>query len=97
MTNSSKERLEELIGGMTDYAKTHFANEEEYMLSINYPELEAHKQLHQEFIDKVNDYTTRLKSGKLILSIEVTNYLKQWLTNHIKGMDQHYAAHAQSN
>ncbi|WP_255433983.1 bacteriohemerythrin [Carboxylicivirga sp. M1479] len=90
--NSPRERLEELILGLVDYTKIHFKNEEDYMVEINYPDLAKHQALHQSFIDKVNNYYERLKNGKLILSIEVTNYLKDWLVNHIKGSDQQYAA-----
>ncbi len=90
--NSPKERLEELIIGLVNYTKTHFANEEAHMRTMNYPNLAAHKELHVQFVDKVTSYYDRLKSGKLILSIEVTNFLKDWLVNHIKGSDQQYAA-----
>ena len=35
-----------------DHAVKHFAEEEEYMASINYEGLETHKRLHQEFREK---------------------------------------------
>lgn len=88
--NSPRERLEQLIGGLVDYTKTHFANEENHMRRMNYPQLKEHQQLHQHFIDKTQNYYDRLKEGKLILSIEVTNFLKEWLVKHIKGSDQQY-------
>ncbi len=90
--NSPKERLEELILGLVNYTKTHFANEEKYMRSLNYPGIDAHIKLHENFVEQVNGYYDRLKSGKLILSLEVTNFLKDWLIKHIKGADQQYAA-----
>ncbi|WP_430814537.1 bacteriohemerythrin [Carboxylicivirga sp. RSCT41] len=90
--NSPKERLEELILGLFNYTKTHFRNEEIHMRNMNYPDLENHQSLHAKFVDQVNNYYDRLKGGKLILSIEVTNFLKEWLVNHIKGSDQQYAA-----
>ncbi|WP_234445795.1 bacteriohemerythrin [Carboxylicivirga marina] len=54
--NSPKKRLEELILGLVDYTKTHFANEEEYMARMNYPNLSEHKELHQSFVAKVSSY-----------------------------------------
>ncbi|MBR8536472.1 hemerythrin family protein [Carboxylicivirga sediminis] len=90
--NSPRERLEELILGLVAYTKTHFANEEDHMRRMNYPNLKEHQMLHKEFIDKTQSYYERLKGGKLILSIEVTNFLKEWLVKHIKGTDQQYAA-----
>lgn len=94
--NSPKERLEELILGLVNYTKTHFANEEVHMAKMNYPDLESHKQLHAQFVDKVYSYHERLTNRKMLLSIEVTNFLKDWLINHIKGSDQQYAAFEES-
>lgn len=87
----SKEKLEELILAMIDYTKYHFKNEEEYMASVNFPGLEEHKQAHAEYVDKINGYYDKLKNGKMLLTLEVTNFLKSWLINHIKGVDQQYA------
>ena len=89
----SREVLEQLILGMLDYTKYHFAQEEKYMESIGYPHLEAHKKLHADYIAKIEEYHQRIVDGKLIISLEVTSYLKTWLLNHIKGEDQRYAAH----
>lgn len=93
--NSPRERLEELILGLVDYTKTHFSNEEKHMQKMGYPKLEEHRELHQHFIAKTQNYYERLTTRKLILSIEVTNFLKDWLVNHIKGSDQQYAAFEQ--
>ena len=87
----SKEVLEELIIGMLDYTRYHFSEEEQHMQQIGYPNLEKHKSLHAEYIKKIEDYHERMMSGRLILSLEVTGYLKTWLINHIKGEDQRYA------
>ncbi|MGM0376884.1 MAG: bacteriohemerythrin [Bacteroidota bacterium] len=87
----SKEKLEELILAMIDYTKYHFKNEEEFMASLDFPGLEEHKQAHQEYVDKINGYYEKLKNGKMLLTLEVTNFLKSWLINHIKGVDQQYA------
>ncbi len=89
----SKEVLEQLILGMLDYTKYHFAHEEKYMESIGYPNLDSHKKLHAAYIGKIEEYHQRIVDGKLIISLEVTSYLKTWLINHIKGEDQRYAAH----
>ncbi len=86
-----KETLEELLLGMLEYTRYHFKYEEEHMAEINFPNLEHHKAEHAGYIAKIEDYYDRLMSDKLILSVEVTNYLKTWLINHIRGEDQQYA------
>lgn len=95
--NSPKLQLQELINGLLDYTKTHFAREEAYMIRIGYPEFEDHKKQHEEFIEKAQAFHTKISDGKMILSLEVTNFLKQWLVNHIKGTDQKYARFASAN
>ena len=52
----SKEVLEQLILGMLDYTKYHFAHEEKYMESIGYPNLDSHKKLHAAYIGKIEEY-----------------------------------------
>jgi hemerythrin len=86
----SKESLVELIEGMIEYTKYHFANEEKYMLSIGYPDLKQHKVHHAEYVQKLSEYHRKILDGKMVLSLEVTNYLKNWLINHIKGIDMQY-------
>lgn len=86
-----KEELKKLIIGMLNYTRYHFKEEEQHMQRIGYPNLEKHKALHAEYIQKIEDYHERMMSGRLILSLEVTGYLKTWLINHIKGEDQRYA------
>lgn len=93
---SPKEKLEELILGMLDYTKYHFKSEEEYMLSVNYPGFAGHQESHKAFIKKVEEFHQKTTSGKLILSLEVTNFLKNWLIDHIKGSDLQYAHFAQN-
>ncbi|MFO8002299.1 MAG: bacteriohemerythrin [Marinilabilia sp.] len=91
---SSKEKLADLIKGLLDYAKVHFSNEEDYMKSIGFPGLEKHREEHQAFIRKASEFYDKFTSGKLILSLEVTNFIKEWIANHIKEEDKQYAIYA---
>ncbi|MDG5799612.1 bacteriohemerythrin [Marinilabiliaceae bacterium ANBcel2] len=92
MDGKPKEKLEELVVAMLDYTRYHFSNEEQFMTSINYPDIESHKEKHSYYISRIEEFYSKIKSEKLILSLEVTNFLKNWLINHIKGTDQQYAA-----
>ncbi|WP_016778656.1 bacteriohemerythrin [Anaerophaga thermohalophila] len=91
---SSKEKLASLIKGLLDYAQIHFTNEEEYMQSVNFPELDDHKKEHEAFMQKANEFYEKYTSGRLILSLEVTNFIKEWITHHIKNEDKKYAVFA---
>lgn len=88
---SNKELIADLITQMKDYTVFHFEYEEELFDKYGYPESVEHKEEHQAFIDKVNDLENRIRTGQLVLSLEVTNFLKNWLTNHIQGTDKEYS------
>ncbi len=89
---SNKELISDLIYKMKDYTKVHFATEEKLLHESNYNDLLEHKIKHQAFIDKVSDLETRFNSGKMILSFEITNFLKDWLITHIQEEDKAYVS-----
>ena len=83
----------DLIAGMKAYTIEHFNKEEQLMQQCNYPGLTEHKKEHADFIDKVTDLEEKLKSWKMIISFEITNFLKDWIKKHIKESDQQYSAY----
>ena len=88
---SIKERMTELIKGLKDYALYHFSTEEKYMEMYNFPGYKNHKKEHEIFIEKIADISERYESGRLVVSLEITNFMKDWLTNHILGTDKKYS------
>ena len=88
---SIKERMTELIKGLKDYALYHFSTEEKYMEMYNSPGYKNHKKEHEIFIEKIADISERYESGRLVVSLEITNFMKDWLTNHILGTDKKYS------
>jgi len=86
--------LERLI----DYTRIHFAVEESLMRIFDYPDYEAHKAIHDQFIDEVMMFERRLKSNnnkssEQLVAIEMLFRLKEWLVNHIVGIDKAYSRH----
>ena len=79
---STKEELKDILNEFSEYMKNHFEDEEEYMLSIGYPGLEEHKQLHKDLIDKL---ASVIKSSKKlsILKIKMRVIAKRVLIEHI--------------
>ncbi len=90
-SQSQKELIIELIKGMKEYTIFHFADEERLMTQHNYPLIEQHKKEHRDFVEKVTEVETKLKEGKMVISIEITNFLKDWIKNHIHNSDQKYS------
>lgn len=86
----SKEVMEKILKGLVDYTVFHFASEEKLMQSNAYPGYLQQKSQHEELTKKVMDFQKNLHSGKMVMGVEVMNFLKDWLMNHIKGMDSKY-------
>ena len=87
-----KEVMSNIITELIRYTATHFATEEKYFAQLNYPDTEAHKKEHSDFVKKVTDFKQGFQTGKLGLTIQVMNFLTDWLKTHIKGTDQKYSA-----
>jgi hemerythrin-like metal-binding protein len=72
------------------YAGTHFRTEEKYFEQYEYPDRDNHKQAHVAFTQKVAAFKSEFDAGKRMLSMEVMNFLSDWLQTHIKGVDKKY-------
>lgn len=91
LAGEAKEVIGGTIKSLADYTGVHFSYEETLMKKHNFPGYQEHKNIHTQFIAKVADFQDKHKQGKLMLSMEVMNFLKDWLKNHINGIDKKYA------
>jgi hemerythrin len=92
----AKQALDELLRGLVDYTRYHFSTEERLMASSQFPLSQAHHEQHDEFVRKVTDMADRLSQGGLVLSIEATFFLREWLTSHILSSDKQLGRHLTS-
>ena len=88
----SKEVLGNIVKGLISYVQIHFATEEKYFDQFKYPETGAHKQEHGNFTQKVAEFAKKFQAGQLGISIELMDFLSDWLGTHIKGSDKKYSA-----
>jgi len=89
-SKSSNELISALIKEMKEYTVIHFKTEEDYMKKFNFSGYVNHKKEHDTFVTKVIDLEKRFNKGDIIISFEVTNFLKDWLKNHIMITDHKY-------
>ncbi len=82
---------------MVDYADYHFKTEEEFMQKTNFPGYASHKIEHEKFVKKALEIKERLDKKGLVLSIEIMEFLKQWLKHHILSTDKKYSEHFNSH
>ncbi|MBX3042411.1 MAG: hemerythrin family protein [Candidatus Kapabacteria bacterium] len=91
MNGKGKLVIGKILQDLTSYSESHFAEEEKYFAQYSYPKTVTHIKEHRDFINKVIDFRQGYDSGKLSISVEVINFLKTWLQNHINVVDKEYS------
>ena len=86
-----KEVTGKILNGLISYTTTHFQQEEKYFDKFCYPDKVNHKKEHLDFVKKVSEFKNDFESGKVTLTIDVMNYLSDWLFKHIKVTDKNYS------
>jgi methyl-accepting chemotaxis protein len=72
---------------LRSYAARHFADEEKFMVSIDFPEAAEHRRQHEIFIDRLDTLARDYQMGAEIRGIDVIGLLGNWWQSHIKGSD----------
>lgn len=87
----SKDVLGSIIKELSDYAVFHFSTEESYMQKNSYTGYIAHKGDHDKFILKVIEYEKKFTASSTVTAIDMLQFLKDWLFQHVKGTDKKYS------
>jgi hemerythrin len=91
-----KDKVSETLRNLVDYTKTHFANEESLMQTHHYPDYAHHKADHDALTERVTAFQKEFAAGHVQMSVELLQFLKDWLTNHIGETDRKVAVFLQS-
>ena len=77
---------------LSEYAEFHFSAEEKHMKENGFPGLEQQKVAHLEFMDTLSnlEQVFEEEGSTSALSDAINNFLFNWLTNHIQGLDQEF-------
>lgn len=93
-TGDNRQDLIDVIDELAQYAYFHLATEEKYFNQFAYSDIANHMRYHAIFRQKSEEYTDRVKSENEDLpqlAQEVTDFSKNWLSNHILVADKLYA------
>jgi len=88
--------LGSVLDELVKYTEYHFDFEEKLFTKHGYPEAASHKNLHVDLVKKVIQYKTDFDSGKTVLTMEILNFLKEWLLKHIANSDKKYSVYLKS-
>lgn len=86
----NNDRLNKVFKQLIDYTIYHFGNEEEYFRKFGYPETENHKKQHTLFVDQIKKTAKDFEEGDASVSLDLVDFLKDWLINHILKIDKKY-------
>jgi len=82
--------LGKILGELINYCANHFATEEKLFDKHGYPDAAEHKEKHKLMTSKVLALQMQYEQGKASMTIEVMDFLQQWLDKHILGTDHKY-------
>ena len=82
--------IHKLLTDMACGMDAHFRLEEKYFDQFEYEDATAHKLEHRKLTDKISELIERANEGKPIFILEIGNFMKDWLHNHIDTSDQKY-------
>jgi hemerythrin len=91
------EVVHEILSGLVQYTRAHFAAEERLMQSVNYPDYTAHKGEHERLTLKVVEYQAKQGPGEVTRSLDVLWLLWDWVQEHISGRDKAIGAYVASS
>lgn len=83
----SKNDFAKILHELREYTVFHFNNEEEYMGSIGYPDLNKHIEEHNRLKKRVKDFQHCVFIGDKVECDALREMLKDWLVGHILSCD----------
>ena len=84
MKGQSRDLSGQLLRRLAASTRAFFSAEESILAKAKYPKLELHQAEHVELTRKVERYVTRFEQSDIPLSLHLFNFLRDWLTNHVR-------------
>lgn len=91
MGGRGKEVLKKIINELVNYTSFHFSAEEKYLRKYQFSSFDKHKKEHDNFVAKVVEFQKNYTAGKVLLTMDINSFLKDWLLNHILKSDKEYS------
>jgi hemerythrin-like metal-binding protein len=93
MARRGKEQMGKVLSELVQYTQGHFKAEEGILRSNQYPDLVNHQAEHNRFTQTIMDIQGKFQRNEVGLTIELMDFLKDWLIKHIMGVDKKYVPH----
>ena len=90
-SGKGKDVMGKILTDLTNYTVYHFGTEEKLFQQYGYSEYSKHKKEHDDLTKQVLEIKAKFESGNTSITIEVMNFLKDWLSKHILYTDKRYS------
>lgn len=84
---NGKATVGSILERLVKYTESHFAHEERLMQLYRYPHLAAHRAQHEDLARQVRDFQTKFQAGQATITVQLLQFLKNWLVGHIRESD----------
>lgn len=84
--------LRRIMIGLRNYTKVHFAFEEAMFKVYTYEQGADHTHGHRSFVAAIAQFEDRQASGDPAVAVQLLEFLKAWLSDHILIEDKAYSA-----
>ena len=85
--NEERELLIRFVIELKEFARFHFASEENLMLEIAFPDFEAHEKVHSHLLNQLELFTGRIHRG-VEDPEEAIEFIWTWFERHVIHMDK---------
>jgi len=85
-----KDLIGTVLGELKEYTEYHFGFEEAAFAKHGFPGAAAHAKSHAELVGKIDDLAERYSRGVIGISIDILNFLVEWVKGHIMREDMEY-------
>lgn len=83
-----QQRARQDLASIRDFARTHFATEEAFMISHGYPHLEEHQREHAKLLEAASLLEEKMSAPDTFISTEWIDVLLQWYDYHVQHVDR---------
>ena len=92
IAGDAKEVTSKLLTSLLKYTNDHFMAEESLLRRTLYPNLAIHHAMHIDLTRQVREFVKRFERNEIALSVHLMDFLRNWLTTHIRKEDREYGA-----
>ena len=78
----------DILDELAMYVSIHFGYEEKFMEASGYPDFEAHKALHEDLRNKLDQFRMNYDHDPSQPTEELCNFLHEWLMDHVLEEDK---------